>query len=96
MKFISIDDNIDEKDNVKVEDNSKITKPSDSTKIKNYCKNVSQSYNCDIENLSYENINTNKTINLISSEYKPYIEMYFQKFKDETTNLFRLSNLFIL
>ena len=41
MKFISIDDNIDEKDYEKVEDNSKIAKPSDSTKIKNYYKNVS-------------------------------------------------------
>ena len=34
MKFISIDDNIDEKDYEKVEDNSKIAKPSDSTKLK--------------------------------------------------------------
>ena len=73
MKFISIDDNIDEKDYEKVEDNSKMAKPSDITKIKNYCKNVSQSYNCDIEDLSYENINTDKIINLIPNENKPYI-----------------------
>ena len=96
MQFILADDNETDNDNDINEDNQENCNHQEIYKNNNISKYKSSDNNTKFSELSYENLNSDLIIKSISNEYKPFIEMYFQKFKDETPNLYRLPNLFVL
>ena len=92
-EFISIED-ISMENGIDIDDDNH--KYRDTLKLKNdnKCNNIQEDINS--REISYENIDINKIIENTSAENKIFLEMYFQKYKDDNSNLYRLPNLFVL